>query len=224
MAFLVKKRGNGASFLLVPVAFCVIIIFLLYISFAPTIMPALDVLSLFIGTEKQHDKIPEDLFTDLDMAIQNSEDSIKLSEFTFPEVGARYGEISIEGTNVKANLYWGDSDRELNRGVGTYMGAWLPGFGKTIMTPGHSMTAFYYLGDAKKDSIITVKTYYGEYKYKITDMVVKKTTDETAYDFTREDENIILYTCYPFHQIGILPTRYFVYGEYVSGPQIINDK
>ena len=47
-----------------------------------------------------------------------------------------------------------------------------------------------------------------------------KATDETAYDLTREEENIILYTCYPFGQLTPTPYRYFIYGEFVSGPEI----
>lgn len=219
----VKRRGNWASFVLIPVAFSIIVSLVLYVSFAPAVMPMLKVFSLFLGEEKQHNKIPPSMFQGLDLAILNNKDGIPLSEFTFPEMGAHYGEVKIDGTTLKADLFWGDSDKELNSGVGTYSGAWLPGFGRTVMLAGHSMTAFYELGEAALGSIITVNTYYGEYKYKITDMQVKEATDTTAYDFTRTDENIILYTCYPFHRIGLTPTRYFVYGEYVQGPKIIDD-
>ena len=47
---------------------------------------------------------------------------------------------------------------------------------------------------------------------------VKDCEDSSAYDFSRTDENIILYTCYPFGTIGFTRDRYFVYGEYRSGP------
>ena len=47
---------------------------------------------------------------------------------------------------------------------------------------------------------------------------VRETLEETAYDFTRTDENLILYTCYPFDALGFTPNRYFVYAKYVSGP------
>ena len=29
------------------------------------------------------------------------------------------------------------------------------------------------------------------------------------HDFTRTDENLILYTCYPFDALGFTPNRYF---------------
>ena len=50
------------------------------------------------------------------------------------------------------------------------------------------------------------------------DTQVKDCEDSSAYDFSRTDENIILYTCYPFGTIGFTRDRYFVYGEYRSGP------
>ncbi|MEG0486203.1 MAG: class D sortase, partial [Oscillospiraceae bacterium] len=216
-------RSNWAGFVLVPVAFSIILVLILYLALAPTVMPVVDLFNLFLSEEKQTNTIPTNQFQGLHSALENNKDGILLSEFTYPEVGAYYGEVTIEGTTLKTDLLWGDSNKELNAGAGTYTGAWLPGFDRTVLLAGHSMTAFYELGDAKLGSIITVKTYYGEYHYKITDMQVKEATDETAYDFSRTDENIILYTCYPFHGIGFTPTRYFVYGKYIDGPKIIDD-
>ena len=44
------------------------------------------------------------------------------------------------------------------------------------------------------------------------------------YDFTRTDENLILYTCYPFDALGFTPNRYFVYASYTSGPELDADR
>ena len=44
---------------------------------------------------------------------------------------------------------------------------------------------------------IRVTTYYGEYVYEVTATAVHEATDDTSYDFSRTDENLILYTCYP---------------------------
>ena len=48
--------------------------------------------------------------------------------------------------------------------------------------------------------------------------------DTTTYDFTRTDENLILYTCYPFDALGFTPNRYFVYASYTSGPELDADR
>ena len=37
---------------------------------------------------------------------------------------------------------------------------------------------------------------------------------------SRTDENLILYTCYPFDSLGYTPFRFFVYADYVSGPAL----
>ena len=58
------------------------------------------------------------------------------------------------------------------------------------------------------------------YTYEVTDTKILDYQDSTAYDFTRQDENLILYTCYPFDALGFTPNRYFVYAKYISGPVI----
>ena len=62
--------------------------------------------------------------------------SIPFSSITYPIVGDRYAAITVSGTNVDAPVYYGDTNKILNQGVGTYMdssGAGLPGEGKTIL-------------------------------------------------------------------------------------------
>jgi sortase A len=41
--------------------------------------------------------------------------------------------------------------------------------------------------------------------------------DSNAYDFMLEEENIILYTCYPFDFIGAATERLFIYGRPLTG-------
>ena len=94
----------------------------------------------------------------------------------------------------------------------------IPGEGKTILLAGHNNTFFNDLQHTEIGATVTITTHYGVYTYEVTDMAVKDYQDETAYDFTRTDENLILYTCYPFDALGFTPNRYFVYAKYVSGP------
>ena len=53
---------------------------------------------------------------------------------------------------------------------------------------------------------------------KVTETKILDYRDSSAYDFSREDENLILYTCYPFDAMGFTPDRFFVYARYISGP------
>ena len=148
-------------------------------------------------------------------------DSIPLSSVTYPTVGDRYATITVSGTNVDAPVFYGDTNKILNQGVGTYAdngGAGIPGEGKTILLAGHNNTFFNDLQHAEVGAIVTITTHYCVYTYEVTEMKVMDYQDETSYDFSRTDENLILYTCYPFDALGFTPNRYFVYAKYVSGP------
>ena len=90
--------------------------------------------------------------------------------------------------------------------------------GKTILLAGHNNTFFNDLQHAEAGATVTITTHYGVYTYEVTGTEILDYQDETAYDFTRTDENLILYTCYPFDALGFTPNRFFVYAKYVSGP------
>ena len=136
-------------------------------------------------------------------------------------MGDRYADITISGTNVNAPVYYGDTNKILNQGVGTYMensSAGLPGEGKTILLSGHNNTFFNDLQHAEEGATVTITTHYGVYTYEVTETKILDYQDSSAYDFSREDENLILYTCYPFDAMGFTPDRFFVYARYISGP------
>ena len=112
-------------------------------------------------------------------------------------------------------------EQNFERCVGTYKDdsrVGIPGEGKTILLAGHNNTFFNDLQHAEAGATVTITTHYGVYTYEITGTEILDYQDETAYDFTRTDENLILYTCYPFDALGFTPNRFFVYAKYVSGP------
>ncbi len=138
----------------------------------------------------------------------------------YPTQGENYGRLTISGTAVDCNLYYGDSERELSAGAGTYTGGKIPGEGGTVLIAGHTGTYFRDFESAQLGADIAIETRYGTYHYTISDMRVVEETDASAYDLAADEENIILYTCYPFGQLSTTPYRYFIYGTPVSGPQI----
>ena len=58
----------------------------------------------------------------------------------YPTQGENYGRLTISGTAVDCNLYYGDSERELSAGAGTYTGGKIPGEGGTVLIAGHTGT------------------------------------------------------------------------------------
>ena len=127
----------------------------------------------------------------------------------------------LDNAAAVINVYYGDTSKILNAGVGTYKDdarVGIPGEGKTILLAGHNNTFFNDLQHAEAGATVTITTHYGVYTYEVTGTEILDYQDETAYDFTRTDENLILYTCFPFDALGFTPNRFFVYAKYVSGP------
>ena len=46
---------------------------------------------------------------------------------------------------------------------------------------------------------------------------MKEALDTTAYDLSADYDNLVLYTCYPFDEIGLTSQRFFVYADLVEG-------
>ncbi len=139
----------------------------------------------------------------------------------YPKTGDVLGQLTIPGTNVDCTMYWGDSTTQLNKGAGTYTGACMPGQGGTIIAGAHTNTYFRDFEYVELGDEIVITTYYGEYHYEVVDMKVAKATDTTTYDLDATEENLVLYTCYPFGTLQPTNQRYFIYGKYISGPEIV---
>lgn len=227
-------RKSWAAYVAVPLLFAAITVGALYLLGNGLLSPYKEMVSWFF-TKSEESETNRDLYAQaIASAQENAEaqsddatQTIDKQSITYPYPGDRYGEISIDGTTVSAPLYYGDDTATLNKGVGTYkddVGVGIPGEGKTILLAGHNNTFFNGLQQVEAGDIVTIETHYGTYTYEVTDMQVKDYQDATAYDFTRTDENLIMYTCYPFDALGFTPDRYFVYAKYVSGPVLVDEE
>lgn len=137
-----------------------------------------------------------------------------------PEQGAELGRLTIGGTAVDCTLYYGDGDDQLHQGAGLYTGACLPGQGGCVLVGGHTNTYFRDLEKAAVGSEVCLSLSYGEYRYQITDWKIARADDPDAYDLNPPQEQLVLYTCYPFGALYDTPLRYFVFGQLVSGPAL----
>ncbi len=158
------------------------------------------------------------LYEDKDLIERNR---VPISEVTMPYVGQHYAKLSIEHLDWSRPVYWGDNDRILLRGVGQFAGSFLPGFGKPIMLSGHNLSMFYEIQYLQVGDIVTIQTNYGKYDYEVFDYGVKKRPYTGAYDLSKNEEELILYTCYPFTILSSRnDERYFVYARRISGPDV----
>ena len=135
----------------------------------------------------------------------------------YPEYGTKYATIKIPKIDVDLPVYYGDNLDILKKGVGHSSGSYFPGEGGSIIYMGHnSKKMFRRFSELQKGNEIEVSTTYGDFKYKIYDMQLIKETDVDKLPVQKEKEILMVYTCYPFNNIGYATQRYVVYAELES--------
>ncbi len=142
--------------------------------------------------------------------IMTDENQIK----NYPEYGSNYATIEIPKINTNLPVYYGDTLEILKKGVGHSSGSYFPGEGGSIIYMGHnSKKIFRRFSELQLGNEIIVKTNYGEYRYKIYDMKLIYETEVDKVPVQNEKEILMIYTCYPFNNIGYTTQRYVVYAE-----------
>lgn len=135
----------------------------------------------------------------------------------YPEYGTKYGRVEIPAIDVDLPLYYGDTLDILKKGVGHSSGSYFPGEGGSIVCMGHNFAGFFRrFGELKKGDTIKVTTTYGEYNYVIYDLRLIHETDLGAIPIQKEKEILMIFTCYPFNNIGYASQRYVVYADLVE--------
>lgn len=132
----------------------------------------------------------------------------------YPEYGTKYGTMEIEKIDLNVPIYYGDTLEILKKGVGHSSGSYFPGEGGSIIYMGHnSKNMFRRFSELQKGNEIKVTTTYGEYTYKIYDMQLIKETEVDRLPIQKEKEILMVYTCYPFNNVGYATQRYVIYAE-----------
>ena len=132
----------------------------------------------------------------------------------YPEYGTQYATIEIPKINVNLPVYYGDTLEILKKGVGHSSGSYFPGEGGSIIYLGHNYPKFFRrFSELQIGNEIYVKTTYGNFKYKIYDMQLIKETEIDKLPIQQDKEILMVYTCYPFNNIGYAYQRYVVYAE-----------
>ena len=135
----------------------------------------------------------------------------------YPEYGTQYATIEIPRIDVNLPVYYGDTLQILKNGVGHSSGSYFPGEGGSIIYMGHnSKKVFRRFSELEIGDKIKVTTNYGEFNYKIYDMQLVKETQTDKLPIQKEKEILMVYTCYPFNNIGYATQRYVVYAELVD--------
>ena len=173
---------------------------------------------LLIGT-KLEEKIS--LINRVSIDVNNKKDEVTVINDNkiknYPEYGTQYAYIEIPQIDVNLPVYFGDTLEILKNGVGHSSGSYFPGEGGSIIYMGHnSKKMFRRFSELKIGNEITIKANYGEYKYKIYDMQIVKETEVDKLPIQNDKEILMVYTCYPFNNIGYATQRYVVYAELIK--------
>lgn len=135
----------------------------------------------------------------------------------YPEYGTQYATIEIPKIDVDLPVYYGDTLEILKKGVGHSSGSYFPGEGGSIVYMGHnSKKVFRRFSELQIGDSIKVTTSYGEFNYRIYDMQLINETETDKLPIQKEKEILMVYTCYPFNNIGYATQRYVVYAELVE--------
>ena len=135
----------------------------------------------------------------------------------YPYYGEQYGNVKIESIGVDLPLFYGDSLDILKNGIGHSPISYFPGEGGSILCMGHNFKGMLRdFSELNIGDIINVSTEYGEFNYRIYDMRILNETDVDQAPIQKEKEIFMIYTCYPFNNIGYAYQRYMVYAELVD--------
>ena len=189
------------KYLIVALLITIVIVMGIYLLFGQEVNETLSIASK-VAIDIENKKVEETTRSE-DNKIQN-----------YPEYGTQYGTIEIPRINVNLPVYFGDTLEVLKKGVGHSSGSYFPGEGGSIIYMGHnSKNMFRRFSELQLGDEIKVTTSYGEYTYKIYDMQLIKETDVDKLPVQKEKEILMVYTCYPFNNIGYATQRYVVYAE-----------
>lgn len=204
------------ALIITPFSFLILGYGLIYALAEPAFRPLFSIYSLVSSEYAPNFSKSEKVLYDKNKLVTT--DSIYKNSIVQPEKGDEYGRLTMERVGIDLPIYYGDSDAIMDLGVGTFAGAFLPGYDRTVMMVGHTIPYFRPLGDVVKGDTIHVSTHYGEFDYVVTGSKIGDFNDSSLYDLTQnEKEQLILYTCYPLDGIGFKNQRLFVYADKVSG-------
>ncbi len=110
----------------------------------------------------------------------------------------QWATINVEGwKKADIPLYFGDNRAILAKGAGLWNGSKFCGQGEKIVVSAHVTSDFYEIEDTEIGDIVTIDTIYGKYEYRVKDIVIFNYKDPTLISTASEEEELVMYTCYP---------------------------
>ena len=141
----------------------------------------------------------------------------------YPQYGSRYATISCDSAGIDTQLLWGDDQGMLNRNMWSvcqYSGSAPIGQTGAHLLLAHNNCIFGRLQRVRIGDLFVIKTQFGQYVYKVDSAcagyvqadgsnIVANGRNLVRYGYGGEDQ-IYMYTCYPFGFYGATNQRYVV--------------
>ena len=138
-----------------------------------------------------------------------TEPNLTYTSEPFPVIyyGTCWAVLNVEGWWIRnVNVYYGDSDEQLAKGAGMYMGSKFCGQNKKTVLSAHVMSHFYSLESTAPGAKVTMTTSYGTYIYEVDEVIVFHETDSGIVRDEGEGDVLFIYTCYP-RSVGLNHTE-----------------
>jgi sortase A len=154
-----------------------------------------------------------------------AENIVNIKDIQYPKLGEHYAMLTCERIQLDVPVYWGDTTKILNAGVGQFMGSFLPGFDRSILLSAHNTTYFKPIERIKVGDIVIYDTNYGEFQYIVDEVSiinVEEAEDMLNHLLALHEEKLIMYTCYPFQSLaGNKEKRMFAFADKLTGPRVV---
>lgn len=211
-----NKFFRGPTAFILPLVFLVVSYSLIYFLFSPFIDIGVSVFKMSTTENTTRGEV-----TDVFKGSNLLSGVVNAKSIDFPEFSQCFGSVQIESLDIDLPLIFGDSDSLLKKGLCQYQGSSFCGMGSTVLVGGHNSSFLYNLKKIKVGDKIKITTNYGVFVYEVRETAVKKNSDKTAYNLNADKENLVLYTChYSSGNFGVSANRFFVYGDFFSGPVV----
>lgn len=220
-----RKLNRVMAYIYVPLLFSFLAYGVAYLMASDLIRMAVNTVSLIMSDEApEFETEYNSVFVKNAVEVQEDDgvEKVKRSDVGIADYGEMYAYVRCTRIALDAPVYKGDDDAILKKGIGQNFASSQPGFGRLVLLCGHNNTYFNALKNIEIEDIVEIETSYGTYKYKVTETKVVNANDSSAYDFSIEHEQLVMYTCYPFDMLSSTQYRYFVYAELISGPVFVD--
>lgn len=148
--------------------------------------------------------------------VQQKMSPLQDKERYTPDEGKASGLLLIPKINAELAIVEGTDPDQLEKGVGHFKGSSYPEENGQIVLSGHRDTVFRKAGELELGDVLTMKMPYGEFSYEIVSTKIVRADDTSIITLQKEEEELILTTCYPFGYIGDAPDRYIMYARRID--------